>query len=209
MSVSAENKIKLEQKRKSEIISAAKVLFYTYGFSGTNVDAIAKRAKISKGLIYHYFKSKVDILLSFSSEIKVYLENLENEENPKDALIKFGEDFLVNDVEEYENAVPIQILLTTFANGEVDTSKYENHNPILCDVGREYLGKLFQRGIDLGIFKDGDAREYGDIYWSFLLGKLLPVKKGNEKSNPEIYVKEIISMFYQDTEDGIWTRKPV
>lgn len=195
MSVSAENKIKLEQKRKSEIISAAKVLFYTYGFSGTNVDAIAKRAKISKGLIYHYFKSKVDILLSFSSEIKVYLENLEKEENPKDALIKFGEDFLVNDVEEYENAVPIQILLTTFANGEVDTSKYENHNPILCDVGREYLGKLFQRGIDLGIFKDGDAREYGDIYWSFLLGKLLPVKKGNENSNPEIYVKEIISMF--------------
>ena len=41
---------------------AAMELFATNGFPGTSVNAIAKKAGVSKGLIYNYFESKEDIV---------------------------------------------------------------------------------------------------------------------------------------------------
>lgn len=44
------------------ILTASLKLFAKKGFDRTAVEDIAKTAKISKGLVYHYFKSKDDIL---------------------------------------------------------------------------------------------------------------------------------------------------
>lgn len=52
----------IRNKTKQQIIDAALELFGKEGFSKTSISAIATKAGISKGLIYHYFKSKVDIL---------------------------------------------------------------------------------------------------------------------------------------------------
>lgn len=41
---------------------AALDLFANKGYSATSTDSIAKKARVSKGLIYHYFVSKPDIL---------------------------------------------------------------------------------------------------------------------------------------------------
>lgn len=41
---------------------ASMELFATNGFPGTSVNAIAKKAGVSKGLIYNYFESKEDIV---------------------------------------------------------------------------------------------------------------------------------------------------
>lgn len=195
MSITEENRKILEQKRRREIMASAKKLFYGNGFKETSMEAIAEEAGISKGLIYHYFKNKEDLLLSFFADMEEYLQDLEKLENPYDALMRFGCDFLVNDAEKYYTAPPIQILLTSFADRVIAVEKYERQNPILKDFGREYLGKFFRKGMDMQIFRSGNAREFGDIYWSFLMGKLLPVKKGNEAEDPEIYVKEILSVF--------------
>lgn len=192
MSISAENKRILEDRRKTEIMAAAKKLFFTCGFDGTSIEQIAQATGISKGLVYHYFKSKEKLLLSFYSEIESYLENLKKMENPLEALRKFGEDFLVNDVEKYSGAPLLQVFLISFAEHKFDISKYESANPILKDFGREYLATFFERGIEGGIFRKGDAKSYGDIYWSFLLGKLLPVKKGHESLGAKTCIKKLL-----------------
>lgn len=46
----------------NKILMASMELFSTYGFPGTSVNAIAKKAGVSKGLIYNYFESKEDIV---------------------------------------------------------------------------------------------------------------------------------------------------
>jgi AcrR family transcriptional regulator len=46
----------------NKILVAAMELFATNGFPGTSVNAIAKKAGVSKGLIYNYFESKEDIV---------------------------------------------------------------------------------------------------------------------------------------------------
>jgi AcrR family transcriptional regulator len=49
-------------ERKQAIVETAAGLFAREGFNGASVADVAKRGKISKSLIYHYYQSKEDIL---------------------------------------------------------------------------------------------------------------------------------------------------
>ncbi len=50
------------QERRQEIIETAKGLFFENGFDRTQVSDIAKGMQVAQGLVYHYFKSKAEIL---------------------------------------------------------------------------------------------------------------------------------------------------
>lgn len=56
-----------ETEKHNQIMTAAAALFAKQGYKKTTVDEIVDRAGISKGLFYHYFKSKM--------ELYVYLYN--------------------------------------------------------------------------------------------------------------------------------------
>ncbi len=49
---------------RDKILEAALDLFAEKGFHATSVDQIAKRAGVSKGLTYNYFKSKEELLIA-------------------------------------------------------------------------------------------------------------------------------------------------
>ena len=53
----------IKRRRRDAILSVALELFARNGYSATTTDDIARRAGISKGLIYSYFDSKQDNLL--------------------------------------------------------------------------------------------------------------------------------------------------
>ena len=50
------------EERRQEIIDTAKVLFIENGFDKTQMADITNKMKVAQGLIYHYFKSKTEIL---------------------------------------------------------------------------------------------------------------------------------------------------
>lgn len=54
--------VELQEKSREKILMAAFELFAGKSYADTTVDSIAKKAKVSKGLIYHYFDSKQDML---------------------------------------------------------------------------------------------------------------------------------------------------
>lgn len=56
-----------EEKRKW-ILSNATELIFEHGFDAVSMDQIAQKAEISKGSLYTYFKSKVDLYLSIGME---------------------------------------------------------------------------------------------------------------------------------------------
>jgi AcrR family transcriptional regulator len=53
--------LELKEERKNQIINGALKLFCERGFDAVNVDEICKYVKISHGLFYHYFTSKLDL----------------------------------------------------------------------------------------------------------------------------------------------------
>jgi AcrR family transcriptional regulator len=58
----AQQNKEIRQQTREQIIDAAFELFANEGYSKTSIAAVAKKAGISKGLIYHYFESKETIL---------------------------------------------------------------------------------------------------------------------------------------------------
>ena len=63
MAPRSEKQYKEIRKEKKQLIeSAALKLFATQGFYSTSISGIAKKAGISKGLIYNYFSSKEELL---------------------------------------------------------------------------------------------------------------------------------------------------
>ena len=56
-------------KRRGQIVAAATELFAREGFYRTTIKDIAKRAGISSGLVYQYFREKEDILLLVLLEV--------------------------------------------------------------------------------------------------------------------------------------------
>jgi len=58
----AEQNEEIRQQTQKQIVDAAFELFANEGYSKTSIAAVAKKAGISKGLIYHYFESKEAIL---------------------------------------------------------------------------------------------------------------------------------------------------
>lgn len=55
------------EESRARIVEAAKDLFAGSGYNGTSIRAIASRAGVSEGLIYHYFKNKSDLLYEILS----------------------------------------------------------------------------------------------------------------------------------------------
>src|SRR5579859_7805419 len=56
--------------KREAILQAALELIAEYGLQHTPMSLISKRAKASAGVIYHYFESKDDLLLSLYCRIK-------------------------------------------------------------------------------------------------------------------------------------------
>ncbi len=53
---------KAPEERRKEIVETAAEVFIEKGFEQTQISDIAKRMNVSQGLVYHYFRSKVDML---------------------------------------------------------------------------------------------------------------------------------------------------
>lgn len=58
----------IRQQKKEHIMNTALELFSDKGYHATSISDIAKRAEISKGLLYNYFESKDKLLESIISD---------------------------------------------------------------------------------------------------------------------------------------------
>lgn len=64
--------------RKDKIINAAVSLFAKNGYSATPTAAVAKKAGVAEGLIFHYFKNKAGILIHIFTQLsEIYLHQID------------------------------------------------------------------------------------------------------------------------------------
>jgi AcrR family transcriptional regulator len=59
----------IQDKRKDLLVAALK-LFAEYGFHGTPTSKIAKEAGVANGTLFHYYKTKEDLIVSLYIDIK-------------------------------------------------------------------------------------------------------------------------------------------
>lgn len=69
-------KRKSKEKRINEIVSAAIDVFLEKGYENTTMEAIAKKAGVSKGGLYHHLESKDMVLMMVNEKISENIEKM-------------------------------------------------------------------------------------------------------------------------------------
>ncbi len=73
----------LDQTKKEKIMSASLEEFSEFGFDKASTDRVSQRAKVSKGLIFHYFGSKENLYMTTMNKcINDVFEEFNNIEFP-------------------------------------------------------------------------------------------------------------------------------
>jgi AcrR family transcriptional regulator len=63
------------EDKRQEILNAALTLFVELGFHGTPTSKIAQAAGVANGTLFHYFKTKDELVVALYIEVKVQLAN--------------------------------------------------------------------------------------------------------------------------------------
>src|ERR1700691_5168764 len=93
MSYIAERRGEEKERRRAEILDAAEVLYAKTGWDALTVDQVARSARLSRALVYVYFRDKEELLFAIGERAMGLLRNRFEEASASHALglTKFGE----------------------------------------------------------------------------------------------------------------------
>jgi len=135
----------IRSSRREKILYVSLHLFAEKGFHATSISQIARKAKISKGLMYNYFESKEKLLEEIIQEGFNALTELEYEAQRGDTAeeqLKNFVDSVLNNL--YSNFSYWQLYLTLLVHPSVQR-KFERRMTEFRDEFVSYLSNIFKR----------------------------------------------------------------
>ncbi|MBP7764043.1 MAG: TetR/AcrR family transcriptional regulator [Deltaproteobacteria bacterium] len=176
---SKERREREREQRKSNILDTARELLLEKGLNATSINQIAKRAELSVGAIYFYYKDKEELFAALQ------LEGLEllHEAIRKAVAKKAAPDKKIRAIamaylqfsEEHKNYFDIiNYFLTspeTIFSPELK-SEIDEHG----DASIAMMTLAVQEGIDAGLFKSVDPKRQAIILWAAFNG-MIQLKK--------------------------------
>jgi AcrR family transcriptional regulator len=154
-----------KEDRPAEITEAAMAAFAEKGYSSTSVAEVAKRAGVSKGLLYLYFKTKKDlfkaVIRSFvSPRLDTLIGNIEDSEMSAEA-------FLRGPFAEFAKFVPRSparvLVRLIIAEGPKHPDLVAWYWDNVVSRGIAALKMLLRRGIDAGEFRETPLEEFPQL----------------------------------------------
>jgi AcrR family transcriptional regulator len=162
---------------KEKIVQAAITTFSKYGYDKTRMDDIAKSAKLGKGTLYLYFKSKEELFYDISeNSIKELKEQLSKLFSKKEDLVQDAEKFydqyrnLIHDSEK----VSFEMIAESSRNPKLRKALYEQRMKVY-DIVIDYLRRQIEKGffrndMDVNAIASGLVALYDGLTISKLLG---------------------------------------
>ncbi len=203
-----ERKERERERRRQQIMVAAKRVFTEKGFSKATMEDIAKEAELSPGTLYLYFKNKDELYASLSLRILQYLlirlEHI-NVETDIDALARLQAlKEAMYDVYEFD---PL-ILINMFHLQSSETLKNLSDD-LLSEIeklSRESLkamAKIFEEGMNEGVFIEKPPIAVADIIWSLFSGVVLWETSKNLINDDKNYLRETLETAFDIFSRGI------
>ena len=191
-----ERKQREKERRRQEIIAAARKVFSAKGFNSATMEEIASEAELSPGTLYLYFKNKEELHTSLSIEILAYLGKeitkvVEQEISVEQKIEKFRDVFI--NVYDYDSSILINLF--HLQSGETlknlsdevmaELKKYSSlaHGAII-DVVRE--------GIEKEIFIEDHPVALADVLWATYAGVVLWVDSKRLLNDEKDFVKSTL-----------------
>jgi AcrR family transcriptional regulator len=203
-----ERKEREKERRKQQILVAAKRVFSEKGFNKATMEDIAHEAELSPGTLYLYFKNKEELYASLSLRILQYLllriehVNAMKQAGPDEKLKALME--AMYDVYEFD---PL-IIINMFHLQSSDTLK--NLSPQLLaeitDLTRKAMTsivQIFKDGVAKGLFIDRHPVALADMFWSLFSGVILWMTSKKLISESKDHLKETLALAFDIFYRGI------
>lgn len=166
-----------EQFQKMQETSQEKILLSTLSLfvkNGTSVSMqqIAQHAGISKGLIYHYFKSKEDLIISLvrfgSDSSSMHTKNILDLELPASVLIQKTSEMMVATLQAEDITAHFFLFMVQLSVSApslmIQEALAQTRQPTL------FLSDVIRRGQKEGSVVDGEPMILSHLYWAMVQG---------------------------------------
>jgi len=197
-----ERKKREREARIRSILESALELFSQKGYENTTMEEIARKAELSKGLLYFYFVSKEEIFIKIVEEaydnlLKKLKDVKEKKLDPLSKLIKFIE----IEIDFYAKNKSLHNIIVSLMGGYILKDMEEKHKRVFIERHREegkILEAIIEEGVKSRYFRDLDTEIMGfsliGIFHSLLK---LSIDKGYDpqelkKRIEEIYLRGIL-----------------
>jgi len=206
-----ERKEREKERRRQQIMVAAKRVFSDKGFNKATMEDIAQEAELSPGTLYLYFKNKEELYASLSLRILQYLlirvehVNDDKETDPEEKLKALMD--AMYDVYEFD---PL-IIINMFHLQSSETLR--NLSPQLMeeikDLSRKSLGsiaKIFENGVEQDLFYDRHPVALADTFWAMFSGVVLWLTSKKLIDQEKDYLKQTLELAFEIFGRGIKKR---
>lgn len=153
----AENKPK--EVRLQQIMNAAMKVFVKKGYSQTRMTDIVQKSGLSKGAIYHHFKSKRDLFLALIDHWEIYsfpdyYQYVDDEKSASQILNEFSSE-VVRQFKKNPTIFLAELEFWSMANRD---EKVRSKVKFLYGHILTLFERVVQKGIDQGEFKNLDPK---------------------------------------------------
>ncbi|NWL87939.1 MULTISPECIES: TetR/AcrR family transcriptional regulator [unclassified Paenibacillus] len=161
----------IRDARKQQLLEAGAKVFGERGYAGTKISDIVGEAKLSHGLIYHYFASKEDIYIelartAFITSYETIREVVESGGSPYERLKALTEGIFAHTAESgYFFLIALQTNTSKTVPAEATAISRE-----YAQQSMRWLERLFREGQEQGEFIDADPLKQALMYSSMLNG---------------------------------------
>jgi AcrR family transcriptional regulator len=175
--------------RRHQIQNAAEEMFLVKGFRSTTMEDIAKKAELSTGAIYQYFKNKDELYASMNLE---GLQSMTDEIEAiyKDQRLSFEKKILKIKEAMYKNFLSYPLLLRVVFHVQLEDTLAALDRKLLNQINE--LGKktmnlmalVYEEGAKAGKFCKGNGLAHADIMWGTFAG-LMMWEEAKRRINPK------------------------
>jgi AcrR family transcriptional regulator len=198
MSYIAERRQEEKERRRAEILDAAEAVCAVVGWDEMTMDQVARKARLSRALLYVYFKDKQDLLFGlceralgvlaqrFTEAVSRHKRGLDQMAAIGRAYVAFSQEFPV-----YFEVVARCEVLTP------DPEVESNEAAVLHrgDQGRALMVAVIETGIRDGSIRPdvGDAKVVSTVLWGYMHGVLqLAATKANVLAHDGVNIKDLV-----------------
>ena len=202
-----ERKQRERERRRQQIIVAAKRVFSERGFSRTTMEDIAREAELSPGTLYLYFKNKDELYASLSLRILQYmnirLEDVKKEKDSGPAQKVASIKEALFDVYQFDP----MILINMFRLQSGETLKNIS-SPLLDNIAElsrnslQILADIFADSSDGNTVLTRQPTAAADIVWSLFTGVVL-WEESKRMLDDKDYLKHTLDIAFEIFARGV------
>ena len=172
----------VRESRRQQILEAALSVYIRAGYYGTNMDDVAEAAKLAKGLVYYYYRTKKELF----TELYTWM---------------FREGFLFSDalLEASKDMDPVEQLMY-YAYGMFGANKEKplmmqfymrapfdafavfepekwEEGAVKSDIHRRSLADIIERGVRQGVIPHTNPSSAANSFWSVFVANVFEYSK--------------------------------